>query len=171
MPRARCASVRSSFLIVGDDLVHDAFDGFGGVVGCVGGQDVDRHGGQADLAGSEGTALAVAHGDHAVVAAHRCDGDEHSVLAETGQELLAQIDAVPDIVANLRVPRGAVRHVRGEPPTICRERMLHVSVTLAPPGEDWIWPGTDTMFAGCVTELGSSRIGYFRRPARFTAMR
>ncbi|HUH68266.1 MAG TPA: hypothetical protein VLZ05_04910 [Mycobacterium sp.] len=59
MSRARWASVRS-FPIVGDDLLRDPFDGLGCLVRSVGGQHVDRHGGQTDLACPEHAALAVA---------------------------------------------------------------------------------------------------------------
>src|SRR5215207_7574811 len=71
---------------------------------------------------------------------------------------------------DFRVPREAVRHVRV--PTVCGERMLDVcSSHLDWAVEDRIWLGTDTVFVGCVTEMGASRTGYFRRMARFTAMR
>jgi hypothetical protein len=37
-------------VVVGDHLVHDAVDRFSGGIGCGGGQQVDRHGAQTELA-------------------------------------------------------------------------------------------------------------------------
>jgi hypothetical protein len=39
-----------TLVVVGDHLVHDAVDRFSGGIGCGGGQQVDRHGAQTELA-------------------------------------------------------------------------------------------------------------------------
>jgi hypothetical protein len=46
-------------VVVGDHLVHDAVDRFSGGIGCGGGQRVDRHGAQTELARGHGAALPV----------------------------------------------------------------------------------------------------------------
>jgi hypothetical protein len=48
-----------ALLVVGDYLVHDSVDGFGGGICCRGGGHVDRHGAQADFAGRHGATLPV----------------------------------------------------------------------------------------------------------------
>jgi len=78
-PRALSVA-QVALLVVGDHLVHDAVDRLGGGICCRRGEDVDRNRGQTDFARRDGSTLPVADLHHAVVAANRGDGHQHTVF-------------------------------------------------------------------------------------------
>lgn len=88
-------------LVVGDDLVGDAFGGRGLVIGALLVEDVHRDGVQFCLARGQGAPLSVAHFD-ARLGAHGGDGLQDTVFTHAGQEPRVQRGVIAHVIADLR---------------------------------------------------------------------
>jgi hypothetical protein len=88
-----------TLVVVGDHLVHDAVDRFSGGIGCGGGQQVDRHGAQTELARGQGAALPVADLHRTVVVANRSEGHHDTAFGDAVEERLVQVRIFAHVLA------------------------------------------------------------------------
>ena len=98
-------------MVVGDHLVHDTVDRFGGGIGGRGGQRVDRHGAQTELAGRHGAARPVGDLHRAVGAANGSEGHQDTVFGDAVEERLVAVGIFAHVVADISVQPHAVRAV------------------------------------------------------------
>jgi hypothetical protein len=130
-----------ALVIIGYHLVHDPVDRFGGAISGRGGQHVDRHGAQTELAGSHDAPLPVAD-LHRTVAANRGQRHQDTVFGDAVQERLVQVRIFAHVLAEDQA--GRIEMLQG-----AAERSLGVFLVV-----------------GAVLGFGGDRVGHcttFRR--------